>query len=133
MTYNNGLPMSETLAKGSCRRLVFEPHGSDRRKARLVYRSAHDGYVWAYGAWPFTVDVRSGLAAVTYGGSSVETDGRGETRTGLLGCQCVNADGGIELACATAPYVQHIDDSECSTSTRAQRIALALGRWTCRE
>jgi hypothetical protein len=75
----------------------------------VLYRSPHDGYVLAFGAWPFHVDVRYGLAAVTYGGGAVEADSDGSARTGLLGCRCVEAPE-FTLLCSTAPYVQHIDD-----------------------
>jgi len=111
LTFNNGLPMSETLKKirviGLSDKLMAVTNGKG-----ILYRSAHDGYVWAYGGWPFKVDVSFGLAAITYAGSNLETDTRGGTRTGLLGCQCADTPAGIELACATAPYVQHIDDND---------------------
>ena len=71
-----------------------------------------------FGAWPFAIDVRLGVAAVSYSGSSAETDGSGDARTGLLGCLCIDGNGanganeGFHLLCATAPYLQHIEDNE---------------------
>ena len=65
LTYNNGMPMSETLARVRVVGLSSNLMGVTDGK-NVLYRSAHDGYVWAYGAWPFTVDVRNGMAAVTY-------------------------------------------------------------------
>jgi hypothetical protein len=64
--------------------------------------------VWAYGAWQFAVDVRLGLAAVSYSCSETETDSSGDARTGLLGCTCMDQPV-FTLLCATAPYVQHVD------------------------
>jgi hypothetical protein len=46
---------------------------------------------------------------VTYGGSLSEADNTGDTRTGLLGCKCVD-EPEFSLWCATAPHLQHIDD-----------------------
>lgn len=78
----------------------------------VLFRSAHDGYVWAYGAWPVPMDVNFGFAAVTYTPSAgMDADATAETRTGILGCTCVdnaNADkDGLALICGTAPYLQH--------------------------
>jgi hypothetical protein len=102
-----GLPDSETLLRVRVVGITARIFGVTDGKA-VLYRSAHDGYVWAYGAWPFEVDVRLGLAAVSYSGSATETDSSGDARTGLLGCRCVD-DSSFTLVCATAPYVQHID------------------------
>ena len=48
LTFNNGLPMSETLKKirviGLSDKLMAVTNGKG-----ILYRSAHDGYVWAYG------------------------------------------------------------------------------------
>jgi hypothetical protein len=106
----SGLPDSETLLRvrvvGVTPRLFGVTDGH-----AVLYRGAHDGYVWAYGAWPFSVDVRLGLAAVSYSGSAAETDATGDARTGLLGCLCIDSEKkGFELLCATAPYLQHIDN-----------------------
>jgi hypothetical protein len=103
-----GLPDAETLMRVRVVGMTPKLFGVTDGKA-VLYRSAHDGYVWAFGAWPFSVDVRLGLAPVSYSGSAKETDTTGDTRTGLLGCRCV-MEGGFRIICATAPYVTHIDD-----------------------
>jgi hypothetical protein len=103
-----GLPESETLRSVRVVGLTPTLFGVTDGKS-VLYRSAHDGYVLAYGAWPLRVDVRFGLAAVTYGGSATEADSSGVARTGLLGCRCVD-EPELALLCSTAPYVQHIDD-----------------------
>jgi hypothetical protein len=65
-----GLPRSETLAKvrvvGLTSRLLSVTDGEN-----VLYRSVYDGAVFAYGAFPFPVDVRAGLAAVPYATSDV--------------------------------------------------------------
>jgi len=104
---NGGLPDSETLLRVRVVGVTPRLFGVTDGKA-VLYRGAHDGYVWAYGAWPFAVDVRLGLAAVSYSGSETETDSSGDARTGLLGCTCVDQPT-FTLLCATAPYVQHVD------------------------
>jgi hypothetical protein len=76
----------------------------------VLYRGAHDRYVWAYGSWLFAVDVRLGLAAVSYITSVTETDSSSESHTGLLGCICVDYKV-FTLVCATAPYVHHVDNN----------------------
>jgi hypothetical protein len=107
---NAGLPDSETLLRVRVVGVTPRLFGVTDGKA-VLYRGAHDGYVWAYGAWPFAVDVRLGLAAVSYSGSETETDSSGDARTGLLGCTCVDTENnvGFKLMCATAPYLQHVD------------------------
>ena len=103
-----GQPEGETLRSVRVVGLTPRLFGVTDGKS-VLYRSPHDGYVLAFGAWPFHVDVRYGLAAVTYGGGAVEADSDGSARTGLLGCRCVEAPE-FTLLCSTAPYVQHIDD-----------------------
>ena len=103
-----GMPQSETLQRVRVVGLTPQLFGVSDGKS-VLYRSPHDGYVLAFGAWPFPVDVRLGLAAVTYGGSLSEADTTGDARTGLLGCRCVD-EPEFALWCATAPYVQHVDD-----------------------
>lgn len=73
---------------------------------------------------PFRVDVTAGLAAVAYGVHGVgEADPFGDDSTGLLGCRCVDAAAGIELLCATAPYVAHVEDDEAAfNATAAHRV-----------
>ncbi len=105
----SGLPDSETLLRVRVVGVTPKLFGVTDGNA-VLYRGAHDGYVWAYGAWPFPVDVRLGLAAVSYSGSAAETDGTGDARTGLLGCSCIDGLEGLQLLCATAPYLQHIDN-----------------------
>ena len=103
-----GLPEGETLRSVRVVGLTQKMFGVTDGKS-VLYRSAHDGYVLAFGAWPIHVDVRLGLAAVSYGGSSADADSEGSARTGLLGCRCLD-EPEFTLLCATAPYVQHIDD-----------------------
>jgi hypothetical protein len=107
---NGGMPDSETLLRVRVVGVTPRLFGVTDGKA-VLYRGAHDGYVWAYGAWPFAVDVRLGLAAVSYSGSETETDSSGDARTGLLGCTCVDQPE-FTLLCATAPYVQHVDSDD---------------------
>jgi hypothetical protein len=85
---------------------------------------------------PFPVDVRRGLAAMTYGGNSPEADSTDDVRTGLLGCRCVD-EPEFMLWCATAPYVQHVDDElvglNASSGALVHKIAfpeLYLGKLT---
>lgn len=111
----NGVPESETLRSVRVIGLTEALFGVTDGKT-VLYRSAHDGYVLAFGAWPFQVDVRFGLAAVTYSGSSTEADSSGASRTGLLGCRCVE-EPEFSLICATAPYLQHIDDDLSGLNT----------------
>ena len=104
-----GLPDSATLLRVRVVGVTPRLFGVTDGRA-VLYRGAHDGYVWAYGAWPFAVDVRLGLAAVSYDGSAAETDGTGDARTGLFGCTCIDGPDGFQVLCATAPYLQHIDN-----------------------
>ena len=115
-----GLPDSETLLRVRVVGITPRLFGVTDGKA-VLYRGAHDGYVWAYGAWPFAVDVRLGLAAVSYSGSATETDSSGDARTGLLGCRCVDEEG-FALLCATAPYVQHIDNDGAGLNASAMHL-----------
>ncbi len=100
----------------------------------VLYRSSHDGYVLAFGAWPLAVDVCFGLAAVTYGCSVAEADSAGDSRTGLLGCRCVDTPE-FTLLCVTAPYVQHIDDDlACLNTSSVHRVSfpdVLLAGMTC--
>ena len=115
-----GLPDGETLMRVRVAGLTPRLFGVTDGKA-VLYRGAHDGYVWAYGAWPFPVDVELGLAAVSYSGSASETDSTGDSRTGLLGCRCVSG-GELRLLCATAPYVAHVDDDPASLNASAVHV-----------
>jgi hypothetical protein len=128
-----GLPDGETLTRVRVAGLTPKLFGVTDGKA-VLYRGAHDGYVWAYGAWPFAVDVELGLAAVSYSGSASETDSTGDTRTGLLGCRCLSG-GEFRLLCATAPYVTHVDDDPASLNSTAVHVVafpgLSLLGMTC--
>ncbi len=66
-----GLPDSETLLRVRVVGVTPCLFGVTDGKA-VLYLGAHDGYVWAYGAWPFAVDVRLGLAAVSYSGAAAQ-------------------------------------------------------------
>jgi hypothetical protein len=70
---NGGLPDSETLLRVRVVGVTQRLFGVTDGKA-VLYHGAHNGYVWAYGAWQFVVDVWLGLAAVSYRGSETETD-----------------------------------------------------------
>lgn len=65
----------------------------------------------AIGHWPFAIEPRFGVAAVKFGDSS-DTDDRGNERTGMLGCACVDSKYGIRLVCASVPYRGHAYDSD---------------------
>ena len=130
-----GLPRSETLAKvrvvGLTSRLIAVTDGLN-----VLYRSVYDGSVFAYGAFPYPVDVRAGLAAVPYTTHSVgEADPFGDSSTGLLGCACRDAAAGIVVHCATAPYLSHVEDDEAAfNATAAHRVdfpGLSLAGMTC--
>jgi hypothetical protein len=130
-----GLPRSETLAKvrvvGLTSRLLAVTDGEN-----VLYRSVYDGAVFAYGAFPFPVDVRAGLAAVPYATSDVgEADPFGDRSTGLLGCACRDSAAGVVLHCATAPYVSHVEDDEAAfNASAAHRVrfpGLTLAGMTC--
>ena len=76
----------------------------------------------AIGNWPFQINVGYGVAAVQHG-ETADMDEGGDFRTGLLGCQCldaINADGvpNIEVVCASVPYtVHHDNETEYNIST----------------
>ena len=83
----------------------------------------------AIGNWPFQINVGYGVAAVQHG-ETADMDEGGDFRTGLLGCQCldaINAVGvpNIEVVCASVPYTVHHDNETCllytSPSPRDQR------------
>lgn len=131
-----GLPRSETLTKvrvvGLTSRMIAVTDGLN-----VLYRSVYDGTVFAYGAFPYSVDVRAGLAAVPYTMHEVgEADPFGDRSTGLLGCTCRDSTAGIVLHCATAPYISHVEDDEAAfNATASHRISfpgLSLVGMTCR-
>jgi hypothetical protein len=131
-----GLPRSETLTKvrvvGLTARMIAVTDGLN-----VLYRSVYDGTVFAYGAFPYSVDVRAGLAAVPYTMHEVgEADPFGDRSTGLLGCTCRDSTAGIVLHCATAPYISHVEDDEAAfNATASHRISfpgLSLVGMTCR-
>ena len=131
-----GLPQSETLTKlrvvGLSARMIAVTDGLS-----VLYRSVYDGTVFAYGAFPFEVDVRAGLAAVPYTMQQVgEADPFGDRSTGLLGCTCRDSKAGIVLHCATAPYIAHVEDDEAAfNATASHRVTfpeLSLRGTTCK-
>ena len=78
----------------------------------IVYHSmvgASLRVAYALHAWPFKIDLRAGIAAVTYN-AVPDVDDAGDGRTGLLGCRCVDADAGIEVVCASVPFQHHLAD-----------------------
>lgn len=130
-----GLPRSETLTKvrvvGLTARMIAVTDGLN-----VLYRSVYDGTVFAYGAFPYSVDVRAGLAAVPYTMHEVgEADPFGDRSTGLLGCTCRDSTAGIVLHCATAPYISHVEDDEAAfNATASHRVSfpgLSLLGTTC--
>lgn len=112
----SNLPRGETMRKlrvvGLTDKLIGVTNGQS-----VLYRSMHDGYVFSYSAWPFEVDVNLGLAPVSYSGAKLETDTLGQAKTGIFACKCVDtfdsmsSEESFKLQCATAPYVQYIDDN----------------------
>lgn len=80
----------------------------------------------AIGNWPFQINVGYGVAAVQQG-EVADMDGGGDSRTGLLGCQCLDkldADGvpGIEILCASVPYTVHQDNETDYNTTSIHRV-----------
>jgi len=64
---------------------------------------------YALHAWPFKVDLRFGVAAVSYN-AVPDVDDEGDGRTGMLGCRCVDTDAGLQLMCASVPFQKHLSE-----------------------
>ena len=62
-------------------------------------------------AFRFPIDVANGIAAVDFASSLVETDENGDSRTGILGCKCVDgARGeGVSIMCSVALFPAFFD------------------------
>jgi len=101
----NGLPRSETLSKvriiGVGDRIIAVTDG-----LAVLYRSIYSGFVLNYAAFPYHVDVRYGLASVSYSSSPIEFTPQDENQLGLIGCTCEDVKNGIRVHCATAPFLQ---------------------------
>lgn len=76
-----------------------------------LYMGHNDGTQTKVQTWPFAVDTGLGVAAVTYSGvhdldvsafSSGKTSGSMQT-TGMMGCNCTDTVGGLEVLCAILP------------------------------
>lgn len=86
-----------------------------------VYRSRVQGGrdIVADSNWPFLVNPRYGIAAVKHS-QLLDPDYDGAERTGLLGCQCFDVDsGGIEVLCASVPFLDNVDDEAEAYNTSA--------------
>ena len=77
-----------------------------------VYRSLVQGSktLVASGNWPFQIEPRYGVAAVRHA-QMLDADYSGDGRTGLLGCRCLDHDAGIEVICASVPFLSTVNDS----------------------
>lgn len=77
-----------------------------------LYRSLVQGSktLLASDNWPFRIEPRYGVAAVRHS-QLLDSDYGGEGRTGLLGCQCLDSEAGIEVVCASVPFLDTVDDS----------------------
>jgi hypothetical protein len=81
----------------------------------VVYHSmvgANLRVAYALHAWPFKIDLRFGVAAVSYG-AVPDLDDEGDARTGLFGCRCVDSvDTGLQVMCASVPFQNHLAEDE---------------------
>ena len=82
-----------------------------------AYHTMTDGgYTkWAVSNFPFRVNTGYGIAAIKYGETS-DPDAHGDSRTGMLGCECldeIRPDGAheINIVCASIPYQVHVHDT----------------------
>ena len=67
---------------------------------------------YALHAWPFKIDLRFGVAAVSYN-AVPDLDDEGDGRTGMLGCRCVDIpDQGMQVMCASVPFQHHLAEDE---------------------
>ena len=67
---------------------------------------------YALHAWPFKIDLRFGVAAVSYN-AVPDLDDEGDGRTGMLGCRCVDIPNeGMQVMCASVPYQHHLAEDE---------------------
>ena len=72
----------------------------------------------AIGNWPFQVDTTFGIAGVK-ASEAMDTDVQSDSRTGMLGCQCVDevvhvngvAMSRMRVLCASVPYQNHHDNT----------------------
>jgi hypothetical protein len=80
----------------------------------IVYHSmvgASLRVAYALHAWPFRVDLHFGIAAVRYGAVQ-DVDDEGDSRTGMLGCTCLDTNTGLRITCASVPFQHHLADDE---------------------
>lgn len=80
----------------------------------------------AVGNWPFEVNVGYGVAAVQQAEIS-DMDDNGDSRTGMLGCQCLDetrSDGSttIQVWCASVPYTVHEDNETNYNASTVHRV-----------
>ena len=84
----------------------------------------------AIGNWPFAVEPAWGVAAVRAGGAD-DADMQADTRTGLLGCQCVDeAVAGshhtrLRVLCAAVPYAGFHDNETAYNASTVHEILFA--------
>lgn len=92
-----------------------------------VYDSAMDvgEKAIAVANWPFEVNVNHGIAAVRFG-DLFDADRTGDLRTGMLGCTCYDSVGGVQLWCASVPYLISVADNETDyNSSTIHRVRFA--------
>jgi len=80
----------------------------------IVYHSmvgASLRVAYALHVWPFRIDLRFGVAAVSYN-AVPDVDDEGNGRTGMLGCKCVDSEAGMQIMCASVPFQQHAAEDE---------------------
>ena len=83
-----------------------------------AYHTMTDGgsTAWSVSTFPFRVDTTLGVAAVRYG-EVYDADSSGDTRTGMLGCECVdrteaNGQRALSVRCSSVPYFANFYDSD---------------------
>lgn len=85
----------------------------------VVYRTAGEADVWSLRAWPFDVDVKHGVAAVS-SPLSIDFDRRGSSTTGMLGCRCYDAP--FRVMCATIPHSRTAQDETDAYMVSTQHV-----------
>jgi len=79
-----------------------------------------------------TIDVGNGVAAIDFASSLLETDQNGDTRTGILGCKCVDGEkggAGVSLTCNVALFPAFFDPAQ-QLQTSETQIPLVFERGT---
>jgi len=84
------------------------------------------------GAFRDSIDVGNGIAAIDFASSLLETDQNGDTRTGILGCKCVDSEkggAGVLLTCNVALFPAFFDPAQ-QLQTSETQIPLLFERGT---